>query len=128
MTVDGCELCRILQQLIICLTFPYQVIDVGVFTGASSLAAALALPKDGKVIACDVSDEYTREAKKRWAEAKVEDKVDLRIAPAQKTLQELIDNGEAGTFDFAFIDADKQGYDAYYELCLQLLRPGGTKF
>jgi len=102
-----------------------KVIDVGVFTGASSLAAALALPKGGKVIACDVSEEYTREAKKRWAEANVEDIVDLRIAPAQETLQGLIDNGEAGTFDFAFIDADKLGYDSYYELCLQLLRPGG---
>ena len=105
--------------------FCQKVIDVGVFTGASSLAAALAVPKDGKVIACDINEEYTRDAQKRWAEAGVENVVDLRIAPAQETLQGLIDNGEAGTYDFAFIDADKEGYDAYYELCLQLLRTGG---
>ena len=101
------------------------MIDVGVFTGASSLAAALAVPKGGKVIACDVNEEYTKEAQKRWAEADVEDIVDLRIAPAAETLQSLIDAGEAGSYDFAFIDADKLGYDSYYELCLQLLRPGG---
>ena len=105
--------------------FCQKVIDVGVFTGASSLAAALAVPKDGKVIACDINEEYTRDAQKRWAEAGVENVVDLRIAPAQETLQGLIDNGEAGTYDFAFIDADKEGYDSYYELCLQLLRTGG---
>ena len=98
---------------------------MGVFTGASSLAAALAVPKDGKVIACDINEEYTRDAQKRWAEAGVENVVDLRIAPAQETLQGLIDNGEAGTYDFAFIDADKEGYDSYYELCLKLLRTGG---
>jgi len=102
-----------------------KVIDVGVFTGASSLAAALVVPKDGKVIACDISEEYTREAVKRWNEAGVQDIVDLRIAPATETLQSLIDAGEAGSYDFAFIDADKLGYDSYYELCLQLLRPGG---
>ena len=105
--------------------FCQKVIDVGVFTGASSLAAALAVPKDGKVIACDINEEYTRDAQKRWAEAGVENVVDLRIAPAQETLQGLIDNGEAGTYDFAFIDADKEGYDSYYELCLRLLRTGG---
>ena len=104
------------------------MIDVGVFTGASSLAAALAVPKDGKVIACDVNEEYTKEAQKRWAEADVQDIVDLRIAPATETLQSLIDAGEAGSYDFAFIDADKLGYDSYYELCLQLLRPGGEDF
>ena len=104
------------------------MIDVGVFTGASSLAAALAVPKGGKVIACDVNEEYTKEAQKRWAEADVEDIVDLRIAPAAETLQSLIDAGEAGSYDFAFIDADKLGYDSYYELCLQLLRPGGEDF
>ena len=86
----------------------------------------MALPEDGIVIACDVNEDYTKEAKKKWAEAKVEDKVDLRIAPAQETLQGLLEAGEAGTFDFAFIDADKLGYDSYYELCWQLLRPGGN--
>ena len=85
----------------------------------------ISLPIDGKVIACDISEEYTREAVKRWNEAGVQDIVDLRIAPATETLQSLIDAGEAGSYDFAFIDADKLGYDSYYELCLQLLRPGG---
>ena len=85
----------------------------------------MSLPIDGKVIACDISEEHTREAVKRWNEADVQDIVDLRIAPATETLQSLIDAGEAGSYDFAFIDADKLGYDSYYELCLQLLRPGG---
>ena len=102
-----------------------KVIDVGVFTGASSLAAALALPQEGVVLACDVSEEFTAEAKVKWIEAGVEAKIDLRIAPAAETLQNQLDEGMAGQFDFAFIDADKTGYDTYYELCLQLLRPGG---
>ena len=102
-----------------------KVIDVGVFTGASSLAAALALPEDGKVVACDVSKEFTNIARGFWAEAGVEDKIDLVLAPATQTLQALVDKGEAGSFDFAFIDADKQGYDSYFELCLTLMRKGG---
>ena len=85
----------------------------------------MTLPEDGKVIACDVSEEFTNHGKSFWKEARVEHKIDLRIAPAQETLQLLIEAGEAGTFDFAFIDADKEGYDEYYELCLQLIRPGG---
>lgn len=103
-----------------------KVIDVGVFTGASTLAAALALPEDGKVIACDVNEDFTRFAKSYWKEAGVEQKVDLIIAPATKTLQNLLDDGQEGTFDFAFIDADKTNYDSYYELCLKLLRSGGV--
>ena len=102
-----------------------KVIDVGVFTGASSLAAALALPPDGKIIACDINEEFTRQAQQYWKEAGVRDKVDLRIAPAGETLQALIDEGQGGTFDFAFIDADKVGYDLYYEKCLVLMKPGG---
>ena len=89
------------------------------------LGAAMTLPEDGKVIACDVSEEYTNHGKRFWKEAGVEHKIDLRIAPAQETLRSLIEAGEVGTFDFAFIDADKEGYDDYYELCLQLIRPGG---
>ena len=85
----------------------------------------MTLPEDGKVIACDVSEEYTNHGKRFWKEAGVEHKIDLRIAPAQETLRSLIEAGEVGTFDFAFIDADKEGYDDYYELCLQLIRPGG---
>jgi len=102
-----------------------KVIDVGVFTGASSLAAALALPEDGVVVACDVSEDFTNIARKFWAEAGVAHKVKLTIAPATETLQHLLDVGEADTFDFAFIDADKSNYDNYYELCLQLMRKGG---
>ena len=85
----------------------------------------MALPEDGIVVACDVSEEYTNEGKKFWKQAGMDSKIDLRIAPASQTLQSLLDSGEAGTYDFAFIDADKKGYDTYYELCLQLLRPGG---
>ncbi len=102
-----------------------RVIEVGVFTGYSSLAVALALPDDGQLIGCDISEEYTGIARRYWQQAGVADKIDLRLAPAQDTLQTLLDQGEAGQFDLAFIDADKENYQSYYELCLQLLRPGG---
>lgn len=102
-----------------------RTIEVGVFTGYSSLSVALALPADGKIVACDVSEPWTSVAKRYWKDAGVEDRVDLRLAPAAQTLQALLDAGEAGAYDFAFIDADKANYDVYYELCLQLLRPGG---
>ena len=102
-----------------------KTLEVGVFTGYSSLAVALALPEDGRLIACDVSEEYTSVARRYWLEAGVTDKIDLRIAPAAQTLTVLINEGHAGTFDFVFIDADKTGYNAYYELALQLLRKGG---
>jgi caffeoyl-CoA O-methyltransferase len=100
-------------------------IEIGVFTGYSSLAVALALPDGGRIVACDVSDEYTAVARRYWAEAGVQDKVDLRLAPAAETLRGLIAAGESGRYDFAFIDADKGGYAEYYERLLALLRPGG---
>ncbi len=103
-----------------------KTLDVGVFTGYSSLVVALCLPKNGKVIACDVDEGFTNVAKEFWAKANVQDKIDLHLAPAAETLQKLIDAGEAGTFDFAFIDADKVGYPDYYEKSLKLLRPGGV--
>lgn len=102
-----------------------NTLEIGVFTGYSTLITALALPADGTVIACDVSEEWTNIAKPFWAAAGVSDKIDLRLAPATETLSELIKSGGAGQFDFAFIDADKTGYDDYYELTLELLRPGG---
>jgi len=103
-----------------------RALEVGVFTGYSALAVALALPPMGRLIACDVSEEYTAIAQKYWQKAGVADKIDLRIAPAIDTLQQLIDAGEANTFDFAFIDADKSNYDTYYEQALQLVRSGGV--
>nr|AFC17961.1 O-methyltransferase [Penaeus vannamei] len=103
-----------------------KVLDIGVFTGASSLSAALALPPEGKVHALDISEEYTNIGKPFWEESGVADKIRLHIAPAAETLQKFVDGGEAGTFDYAFIDADKTNYDRYYELCLTLLRPGGV--
>jgi predicted O-methyltransferase YrrM len=102
-----------------------RTIEVGVFTGYSTLAVALALPADGRIVACDVSEDYTAMARRYWQEAGVASKVDLRIAPAVETLDALIAAGEAGRFDFAFIDADKAGYIDYYERALTLLRPGG---
>jgi predicted O-methyltransferase YrrM len=108
------------------MTGARRVIEVGVFTGYSSLAMALALPPDGRIVACDISDEYTRTARRYWAEAGVAGKIDLRIAPAQETLDRLIASGDSGIFDFAFIDADKTGYSGYYEQCLKLIRSGGV--
>ncbi|MEM7799117.1 MAG: class I SAM-dependent methyltransferase [Chloroflexota bacterium] len=102
-----------------------RTLEVGVYMGYSALWTALALPDDGQVIACDVSDEWTRIGRPFWEAAGVSHKIDLRLAPAAETLQGLIDGGEAGRFDFAFIDADKDNYDTYYEQCLQLVRTGG---
>lgn len=102
-----------------------KTLEVGVFMGYSSAWVALALPPDGKVIACDVSEEYTRRARQTWKEAGVEGKIELRLGPAVETLDRLIAGGEAGTFDFAFIDADKANYANYYERALTLLRKGG---
>ena len=103
-----------------------RVIEVGVFTGYSSLCMALALPSDAQMIACDINEEWTGIAQRYWREAGVADRIDLRLQPALTTLQALIDEHQQQTFDFAFIDADKGNYSAYYELCLQLLRPGGV--
>jgi caffeoyl-CoA O-methyltransferase len=102
-----------------------RCIEVGTFTGYSSTAVALALPEDGQIICCDVSEEWTSLARKYWAEAGVTGKVDLRIAPAAETLDQLLAGGQESTYDFAFVDADKAGYDAYYERLLRLVRPGG---
>lgn len=103
-----------------------KTLDVGVFTGYSALSIAMVLPGDGRVVALDVSEEYTNIGKPYFKEAGVEHKIDLRINPAEQSLRELIANGECGTFDLAFVDADKEGYDTYYECILQLLRPGGV--
>jgi caffeoyl-CoA O-methyltransferase len=113
------------MALLVQLIGAKKTLEVGVFTGYSSLAVALALPGDGKVIACDVSEEYTAVARRYWNLAGVSDKVDLRLAPALETLDQLLVEGEAETFDFAFIDADKENYEGYYERALQLIRGGG---
>lgn len=102
-----------------------RAIEVGTFTGYSSLATALALPSDGLLIACDINPETTAMGQRYWQEAGVADRIDLRIGPAADTLQALVDGGKSGTFDMAFIDADKTSYRTYYELCLTLLRSGG---
>ena len=102
-----------------------RAIEVGVFTGYSALSVALALPDDGHLLACDVSDAYTAVGRPFWAAAGVAHKIDLRLAPAVDTLDAQLAAGAADSYDFAFIDADKSGYDAYYERCLRLVRPGG---
>ena len=98
---------------------------MGVFTGYSALAVALALPFDGRLVACDVSEEFTSIARRYWREAGVEALIRLHLAPAARTLEALLADGEGGTFDFAFIDADKPSYALYFERVLELLRPGG---
>ncbi len=102
-----------------------RVLEVGVFTGYSSLTMALALPDDGYLVACDISEEYTAIARRHWESAGVAHKLDLRIAPATETLDQLLQAGQAETYDFAFIDADKGNYGHYYDLTFQLIRPGG---
>lgn len=113
------------MALLVKLIGARRTIEVGTFTGYSALAVALALPEEGRVLACDVSDEYTRVGRPFWQQAGVAHKIDLVLAPALQTLDARLAAGEAGGYDFAFIDADKANYDAYYERCLQLLRPGG---
>ena len=113
------------MALLVQLMGAKKTLEIGVFTGYSALAVALALPDDGKVIACDISGEYTAIAKDFWGRAGVSEKIDLRIAPALETLEKLIAEGEAESFDLAFIDADKRNYENYYERVLTLLRPGG---
>jgi predicted O-methyltransferase YrrM len=103
-----------------------RTIEIGVFTGYSALAVALALPPDGHIVACDVSEEYTAIGRAFWQKAGVAHKIDLHLAPAVDTLDALLADGQAGCFDFAFIDADKSNYDPCYERCLQLLRRGGV--
>jgi predicted O-methyltransferase YrrM len=102
-----------------------KTIELGVFTGYSALVVAQSLPEHGKVIACDINDENAAIARQYWHKAGVEQKIELRIAPALETLEILLNQGQANTFDFAFIDADKGNYPVYYEKVLQLIRPGG---
>ena len=113
------------MALLVQLIGAKKTLEVGVFTGYSSLIVALALPADGKVVACDISAEFTSIAQSYWQQAQVADKIDLHLAPALETLDKLLAAGEGETFDFAFIDADKSNYDNYYERSLQLIRPGG---
>jgi predicted O-methyltransferase YrrM len=114
-----------LMALLVELVGARRTLEVGVFTGYSSLAVALALPDDGHLVACDVSEEWTRVARRYWAEAGVASKIELRLAPALETLDALLAAGEQGSYDFAFVDADKEHYVEYAERCLRLLRRGG---
>ncbi len=113
------------MMLLLKLTNAAKTLEVGVFTGYSSLCTALAIPANGHIYACDVNEEWTSVARRYWAEAGVADKVTLKLAPANETLDALLADGHAGTFDFAFIDADKSNYDGYYERALKLVRKGG---
>jgi predicted O-methyltransferase YrrM len=112
------------MALLVSLLGARHTLDIGVYTGYSSLCIALALPKDGRVIACDINDEWTGIARRYWQKAGVAHKIDLRLAPAEETLEFLLTT-EKHNFDFAFIDADKINYGLYYEYCLGLVRPGG---
>ena len=123
------QICReqgALMANLIRLMSAKKTIEIGTFTGYSALAVALALPNDGKIVACDISEEWTSIGQKKWEKAGVGDKIDLRIAPALETLENLMADGQEGTFDFAFIDADKANYLDYYKMCLKLVRKGGV--
>ena len=115
-----------LLALLVRLIGARRVLEVGTFTGYSALAMALALPADGRILACDVSEEWTAIARRHWKAAGVADRIELRLAPAAVTLSALVRDGRAGTFDLAFVDADKASYPDYYEACLGLLRAGGV--
>ncbi len=115
-----------LMQMLVRMMGARNCIEVGTFTGYSALAVALALPDDGRLVACDISDDYTKIGIPFWEKAGVRGKIDLRIAPATETLDAMIAAGESGSYDFAFIDADKPGYPDYFERCLTLLRTGGV--
>ena len=113
------------MALLVKLIGAKRIIEVGTFTGYSSLCMARALPDDGELICCDLSEQWTNVAKRYWQQAGVQRKIKLVLAPARDTLQSLLDDQQQGQFDLAFIDADKESYDDYYEQCLQLLRPNG---
>ena len=113
------------MRLLVQLINGKKGIEIGVFTGYSALSVALGLPEDGQLVALDVSEEWTNVGRRYWEMAGVAHKIDLRIAPALDSLQNLVAEGKEETFDFAFIDADKENYYNYYEYCLQLLRPNG---
>lgn len=114
-----------LMALLVRLLGARRTLEIGTFTGYSALAVAEALPEDGQVVACDVSEEWTAVGREAWRSAGLEHKIDLRLAPAMETLDGLLDGGAADSFDFAFIDADKGNYDGYYERALRLVRQGG---
>jgi len=113
------------MALLVKLMGARRALEIGTFTGYSSISIASALPQGGELVCCDDSDEWTLMAKKYWQQAGLEDRIDFRLGDAARTLQALVDEGQAGTFDFIFIDADKQNYPLYYELSLNLLRTGG---
>lgn len=113
-------------NLLIKLLGARQIIEIGVFTGYSALCMAEALPVGGRLVACDINKEWTDMAQRYWQQAGVHKKIELLLAPADKSLQKLIDGGNANSFDFAFIDADKTNYLIYYEQCLKLIRQGGV--
>ncbi len=113
------------MRLLVELLGGRRAIEIGTFTGYSALCVAAALPDDGRLIACDTNETWTAMARVFWREAGVDHKIELRLAPALETLEQLLADGAAESFDFAFIDADKPNYDRYYESCLRLLRGGG---
>ncbi len=113
------------MALLVRITGATRIVEIGTFTGYSSLVMALALPDSGKLIACDISEDYTNTARQYWQKAGVGDRIELKLAPALETLDALLASGQTGTFDMAFIDADKTEYIGYYERCLQLLKSGG---
>ncbi|PCJ41007.1 MAG: SAM-dependent methyltransferase [Moraxellaceae bacterium] len=115
-----------LMSLLVQLISAKRSIEIGVFTGYSALCVAQAMPSDSYTVACDINEDWTKTAERYWEEAGIRSKIDLRIAPASETLEQLLSEGQGGTFDFIFIDADKENYDVYYELSLQLLRKGGV--
>ena len=114
-----------LLKLLVRTVGAQRAVEIGTFTGYSALAVASALPADGKLVCCDINDEWTRIGKRYWEEAGVAARIDLRLGPALVTLDALLREYGAGSFDFAFIDADKSNYDGYYETCLKLVRVGG---
>ena len=113
------------MAMLVRLIVPKKIVEVGTFTGYSSLVMALALPDTGKIVACDISEKFTRKARRFWKEAGVADKIELRLGHARETLEMMLNERLSETFAMAFIDADKENYKIYYEKCLELLRPGG---
>jgi len=114
------------MQLLLSIMSARRCIEVGTFTGYSTLAMAQALPEDGRILACDISREWTDMGRPYWEEAGVAERIDLQIAPAEETLEKVLKDDGGNVWDFAFIDADKPGYPRYFDLCLALLRPGGV--